>query len=152
MLAPPIGGGQLDNLITTFVAMDTDGDGTVDFHEFCIGMTGKAKGPFDGLSDYDVNRLIDKFLDYANMIKRERALAYIETPSEGGNDHCKVATFKSLFTPQQKATTMLGEGKQDIEMEFDDEDSEIIRIKRFERLSHLFLLECSLMLRPEFHS
>ena len=43
MLAPPIGDGKLDNLIAAFIAMDTDGDGTVDFHEFCIGMTGTSK-------------------------------------------------------------------------------------------------------------
>ena len=43
MLAPPVGDGSLDNFITAFIAMDTDGDGTVDFHEFCIGMTGTAK-------------------------------------------------------------------------------------------------------------
>ena len=43
LLAPPVGDGSLDNLITAFIAMDTDGDGTVDFHEFCIGMTGTAK-------------------------------------------------------------------------------------------------------------
>lgn len=43
MFAPPVGDGSLDNLITAFMAMDTDGDGTVDFHEFCIGMTGTAK-------------------------------------------------------------------------------------------------------------
>ena len=28
---------KLNHLIDTFYAMDTDGDGTVDFHEFCVG-------------------------------------------------------------------------------------------------------------------
>ena len=132
MLAPPVGGGQLDNLITTFVAMDTDGDGTVDFHEFCIGMTGKAKGPFDGLSDYDVNRLIETFLEYANKIKRDLSLKYIKNPSSDGNDYSKVAVFKSLFTPLQNANmrTNGDEKEEDGEMTWDDEDSEIIRIRR----------------------
>lgn len=94
---------KLDNLIETFIAMDTDGDGTVDFHEFCTGMTGKSKGPFDGMSDYDINRLIDMFLDYANKMQRLRNIEIIEGPSLDGTDYSKVQYFKHLFS-QMKST------------------------------------------------
>ena len=92
---------KLDNLIATFIAMDTDGDGTVDFHEFCIGMTGKAKGPFDGMSDYDINRLIDMFLDYANKMKRLHTIECIERPSLDGTDYSKIHYFKHLFSQKK---------------------------------------------------
>ena len=77
--------------------MDTDGDATVDFHEFCIGMTGRAKGPFDGLSDWDINRLIEMFLIYAEMSKRSKTIQSIESAPADADDFDSVQYFESLY-------------------------------------------------------
>jgi hypothetical protein len=93
-------GERLDFLEQTFVAMDTDGDATVDFHEFCIGMTGKAKGPFDGMSDSDINRLIEMFLIYAERARRQTVIQAIDSNAvdESKSDCETLKFFGSLFT------------------------------------------------------
>ena len=83
--------------------MDTDGDATVDFHEFCIGMTGRAKGPFDGLSDWDVNRLIEMFLLYAEMSKRSKTIHSIESVHADADDFDSVQYFKSLYAGKKSS-------------------------------------------------
>jgi len=62
-----------------FEAMDEDGDGTVDFHEFTIAMTGSAKSTVDSASEYDVDRLTKRFIEFANIRRREHALNAITT-------------------------------------------------------------------------
>ena len=55
--------------------MDADGDATVDYQEFTIGvMTGSATGALDGLTPSDLNKLLAKFVEYAMIKKRERAI------------------------------------------------------------------------------
>jgi hypothetical protein len=111
--------------------MDTDGDATVDFHEFCIGMTGRAKGPFDGLSEWDVNRLIETFLEYASTSKRMVYINSIESASSDANDSDCLQYFKNLYADtrpqeQQKSTRE----KLEAAMNADVVDPELIAIKR----------------------
>ena len=62
-----------------------------------------AKGPFYGMSDYDINRLIDTFLVYASNTKRFHCIQLIEAPSSDGNDIGKFELYKSLCTPVKAA-------------------------------------------------
>jgi len=69
-----------------FEAMDEDGDGTVDFHEFTIAMTGSAKSTVDSASEYDVDRLTKRFIEFANIRRRELALDAISTVLTGSDN------------------------------------------------------------------
>ena len=57
---------------------DGNGDGEVDFHEFTIAMTGSATSTIDSASEYDVERLTKRFIEYANITQREIAIANTE--------------------------------------------------------------------------
>jgi hypothetical protein len=76
-LKPKKGEPVFKNIQRMFEAMDEDGDGTVDFHEFTIAMTGSATSTVDSASEYDVERLTKRFVEFANIRRRERALAII---------------------------------------------------------------------------
>ena len=82
-LKPKRGQPVFNNIQKMFEAMDEDGDGTVDFHEFTIAMTGNAKSTMDTASEYDVERLTKRFIEFANIRKRERALNKIESHMDG---------------------------------------------------------------------
>ena len=111
--------------------MDTDGDATVDFHEFCIGMTGRAKGPFDDLSEWDVNRLIETFLDYAATSKRLISIKSIESAPADASDYDSLQYFKNLYAdtrpPDQRKST---KERLEAAMNADVVDPELIAIKR----------------------
>ena len=64
------------NLNRMFAAMDEDGngDGEVDFHEFTIAMTGSSTSTIDSVDEGDVERLTKRFMEFANIKKREYAL------------------------------------------------------------------------------
>jgi Ca2+-binding EF-hand superfamily protein len=118
---------RLDYLENTFVAMDTDGDATVDFQEFCIGMTGRAKGPFEGMSDSDINRLIDAFLDYANHTKRKHIVQSIEDDNiQDGDDYKKFKSFVKLFTAVKKKSET-SSSSDSMQEEVKDPEAEFIK-------------------------
>jgi len=68
-----------------FEAMDEDGDGTVDFHEFTIAMTGSSKSAIDKASEKDVENLTKRFIEYAMIRKRESALQKMATKTGTGD-------------------------------------------------------------------
>ena len=80
-LKPKRGEPVFVNVRGMFEAMDEDGDGTVDFHEFTIAMTGSSTSTMDKASEHDVERLTARFLEFANIKKRERAVAEIHDDS-----------------------------------------------------------------------
>ena len=107
--------------------MDTDGDATVDFHEFCIGMTGRAKGPFEGMSDSDINRLIDAFLDYASHTKRKHIVQFIEDGNiQDGDDYKKFKSFVKLFTAVKKKSEA-STSSDSMQEEIKDPEAEFIK-------------------------
>ena len=79
-LKPKKGEPVFKNIQRMFEAMDEDGngDGEVDFHEFTIAMTGSATSTIDSASEYDVERLTKRFIEYANITQREIAIANTE--------------------------------------------------------------------------
>ena len=77
-LKPKRGPPVFVNVRGMFEAMDEDGDGTVDFHEFTIAMTGSSSSAVDNASEHDVENLTSRFLEFANIKKRERAVQMIE--------------------------------------------------------------------------
>ena len=87
-LKPKRGEPVFTNVRGMFEAMDEDGDGTVDFHEFTIAMTGSSSSTMDKATEHDVERLTARFLEFANIKKRERAIEEIDakTGVEEGND------------------------------------------------------------------
>jgi Ca2+-binding EF-hand superfamily protein len=54
-----------------FEAMDEDGNGEVDYHEFMCAMTGSSKSLIDIASESDIEKLRAKFKEYAIKKKRE---------------------------------------------------------------------------------
>ena len=76
-LKPKRGQPVFTNVRGMFEAMDEDGDGTVDFHEFTIAMTGSSSSTMDKATEHDVERLTARFLEFANIKKRERAVSVI---------------------------------------------------------------------------
>ena len=76
-LKPKRGQPVFTNVRGMFEAMDEDGDGTVDFHEFTIAMTGSSSSTMDRATEHDVERLTARFLEFANIKKRERAVKVI---------------------------------------------------------------------------
>lgn len=77
-LKPKRGPPVFVNVRGMFEAMDEDGDGTVDFHEFTIAMTGSSSSAIDSASEHDVENLTSRFLEFANIKKRERAVQMIQ--------------------------------------------------------------------------
>ena len=73
-LRPKKGKPVFTNIQGMFTAMDEDGDGTVDFHEFTVAMTGSSKSTMDNATEQDVEKLTKRFIEYANIRRRERAV------------------------------------------------------------------------------
>ena len=67
-------GDQLTNLDAMFMAMDEDGNGKVDFQEFCAGMYGSTKSTLDKASEHAIEKLHWKFTEYARIYKRQKAI------------------------------------------------------------------------------
>lgn len=65
---------HLNNMEETFRDMDDNGDGTVDFEEFSRGMTGTTNSTFDMISEYDLNRFLNFFMEFGEMKQRENAI------------------------------------------------------------------------------
>lgn len=79
-LRPKKGKPVFVNVRGMFEAMDEDGDGTVDFHEFTIAMTGSSKSAMDNATEQDVEKLTRRFIEFANIRRRERAVEEIKFP------------------------------------------------------------------------
>jgi len=88
----------LDHLEQTFIDMDADGDATVDYQEFTIGMTGSANGALDGLEQSDLHKLLAKFIEYARVHKRDRALEQMNKLDPGESDITRYELFQRIFT------------------------------------------------------
>lgn len=79
-LKPKKGKPVFTNIQGMFAAMDEDGDGTVDFHEFTIAMTGSSKSTMDKATEQDVEKLTKRFIEFANIRRRERAVEEVNFP------------------------------------------------------------------------
>ena len=88
---------ELDNLHQTFIEMDVDGDATVDYQEFTIGMTGTANGALDGFSPTDLNKLLAKFVEFALITKRQRNIDAISESDYHGSDMERYEYFNRIF-------------------------------------------------------
>jgi Ca2+-binding EF-hand superfamily protein len=86
-LKPKKGKPVFVNIKQMFEAMDEDGDGTVDFHEFTIAMTGSSSSTIDTADEHDVDRLTKRFIEFADIRKRERALDHIDVDEEAPSTH-----------------------------------------------------------------
>ena len=87
------------------------------------------QGPFEEMSDYDINRLVEKFLEFAGLQKRNIAIEHLKTPADDNNDYAKLKTFKQLFTTQ-RSPSKRGHHHDDAEEEMmDEEDSEMLRMR-----------------------
>jgi hypothetical protein len=88
---------ELDNLQQTFIDMDIDGDATVDYQEFTIGMTGTANGALDGFSPSDLNKLLAKFKEFAMITKRQRNIDAISLIDYHESDIVAFKYFNRIF-------------------------------------------------------
>jgi hypothetical protein len=79
-LRPKRGKPVFTNIQGMFAAMDEDGDGTVDFHEFTIAMTGSSTSQMDNATEQDVDKLTRRFIEFANIRRRERAVEGVNLP------------------------------------------------------------------------
>jgi len=123
-LKPKKGEPVFKNIQLMFEAMDEDGDGTVDFHEFTIAMTGSAKSTVDSASEYDVDRLTKRFIEFANIRRRERALDVISSvmTGEGNTAEANPETGASAVEALNEAVTeedSVQEIKRQEQMSFD---------------------------------
>ena len=79
-------GPSFKDVAKMFDAMDEDGNGEVDYHEFMISMTGSSKSFIDQASEQDVEKLRAKFKEYAIKKKREYFVKAIDDkPVVGSN-------------------------------------------------------------------
>lgn len=76
---------QFRNIQQTFVDMDDNGDGTVDFSEFLRAMTGTTQSTFDKASEFDVDRLFSYFIEYGEIKQREVAWKKIAEAQQQAN-------------------------------------------------------------------
>jgi len=88
---------ELDNLQQTFIDMDIDGDATVDYQEFTIGMTGTANGALDGFSPSDLHKLLAKFKEFAMITKRQRNICAIGQTDYDESDMVTYKYFNRIF-------------------------------------------------------
>eukprot|EP01037_Dinobryon_pediforme_P033286 gene33286-38652_t len=102
---------QFQNIQETFIAMDDNGDGTVDFSEFIHAMTGTSQSTFDKATEYDVERLFSYFIEYGELKQREMAYRKISeaqaqsiaSPDSPKKDETKLAPSDSLSVKHFKA-------------------------------------------------
>jgi len=88
---------ELDNLHTSFIEMDVDGDATVDYQEFTIGMTGTANGALDGFSPSDLKKLLTKFVEFAMITKRQRNIDHVNSMNRDESDVKRYELFLNCF-------------------------------------------------------
>jgi hypothetical protein len=122
-----------------FEAMDEDGNGEVDYHEFMIAMTGSAKSLIDVASEQDIEKLRAKFKEYAVKKKREHCIKCIgeERPlttattmsgigGHGGSGHAGASAVPSVATDVNKCkyfTTLFNIGaSQNGQEDFEEHD------------------------------
>lgn len=82
-----------NKLMEFFVAMDTNGDGTVDFNEFLLALTSQANE-----GDNEAERLHQAFFDFANQHRRQKILDFVK--ERDISDLEKYKELKKLFTIQ----------------------------------------------------
>lgn len=114
-LKPKRGEPVFTNVRGMFEAMDEDGDGTVDFHEFTIAMTGSSSSTMDKATEHDVERLTARFLEFANIKKRERAIEEIDTKT--GVEECNDKGVPTLAEIKQLEARMRPEAKEILQRE-----------------------------------
>jgi hypothetical protein len=94
-------GGVLDEVERSFIAMDVDGDATVDFNEFCLGMTGAELSPFRNMTRVDMDKLLHKFVEFSRQMKRQRSLDAIGKMSQEPNGMPLFRHFADMFEINQ---------------------------------------------------
>jgi len=102
-LRPKKGKPVFTNIQGMFAAMDEDGDGTVDFHEFTIAMTGSSTSQMDNATEQDVDKLTRRFIEFANIRRRERAVEGVNLPMSVVHALRKGASSEA--TPAATSTT-----------------------------------------------
>ena len=78
-------------MVKFFAAMDTNGDGTVDFNEFLLAMTQQEGNE----SDEQTTRLQNAFFEFANKHRRQKINDYVQNPEYEDLD--KYEEMKKLF-------------------------------------------------------
>lgn len=76
-----------------FTAMDTNGDGTVDFDEFLLAMTSQSE---EEESNEQTKRLQNAFFDFANKHRRQKIRDFVSDPNQ--SDLVKYEEMKNLFS------------------------------------------------------
>ncbi len=84
--------------------MDVDGDATVDYQEFTIGMTGTANGALDGFSPTDLTKLLAKFVEFAMITKRQRNIDSINSTDYHASDLVRYDYFNRIFELHAQAS------------------------------------------------
>lgn len=79
-------------IVKFFAAMDTNGDGTVDFNEFLLAMTQQSEG---NDSDEQTTRLQNAFFEFANQHRRQKINDFVQNPEF--SDQEKYDEMKKLF-------------------------------------------------------
>lgn len=79
-LKPKRGKAVFTNIQDLFASMDGDGDGTVDFQELVNALCGSTKSAMDNATEQDVEMLTRRFIEYADIRRRERAVAGVGLP------------------------------------------------------------------------
>ena len=91
-------GDQLHNLQEMFTLMDEDKSGSVDFQEFCAGMSGSSKSTIDSASEHAIDKLHWKFVEYSRIYKRQKAIDEIYSHDENRKpDSERYNSFRTLF-------------------------------------------------------
>lgn len=68
---------SFQNIQKVFLAMDDNGDGSVDFQEFTNAMAGTAKSTLDTASEHEIENLHRCFLEFGVLKHRRHAIAKI---------------------------------------------------------------------------
>lgn len=124
-LKPKKGKAVFTNIQELFAAMDTSGDSQIDFNELVSALCGSTKSAMDNATEQDVEMLTLRFIEYADIRRRERAVAAVgltisqvrsisegmcraSTPLDARTglpllcetppDHARYAHFRTLFS------------------------------------------------------
>jgi hypothetical protein len=77
--------GLFKNIHEEFAAMDTDGDGFIDYNEFTIAMTGTTKGLLERVTESEMDMMTFCYVEYAQIKKRKQILKMLKETKKDNN-------------------------------------------------------------------